>query len=335
MLQLDTDWQYLGLQVLRLENDLLCIDVLPELGAKIYNFVHKPSGRNLLWHNPTLPPARQPYGAAYDDNWSGGWDELLPNDLPRPAPGGDLLPDHGEFWSQAAGWEVVTASPTRLEVRFTSYGRVLATRFEKTICLEAGAPYARLNYAYHNLGRTPIDFLWNIHPALAISADTWLDVPARQGITDAWREEQFPGGGQFHWPFASDRQGRMVDLREVKAADTGVADMHYLVDVEQGWYAATDREAGVGFALAFPMEVFPHVWLFRTFGGWRGLYTLILEASTGYPYDLDVARQNGTCAHLGAGETLTAEALAIAYAGIEAVSRVEADGYVEPGTPQA
>jgi hypothetical protein len=335
MLRLDTDWQYHGLQVLRLENDVLCIDILPELGAKIYNFVHKPSGRNLLWHNPTLPPARQPYGAAYDDNWSGGWDELLPNDLPRAAPGGDLLPDHGEFWSQAAGWEVITASPSRLEVRFSSYGRVLPTRFEKTVCLEAGAPFARLNYAYHNLGGTPIDFLWNIHPALAISPHTRLDVPACAGISDAWREEQFPGGGHFEWPYVSDRQGRVVDLREVQVADSGIADMHYLVDVEQGWYAATDREAGVGFALSFPTRVFPHVWLFRTFGGWRGLYTLILEASTGYPYDLDVARQNGTCAHLGAGETLTAEVQAIAYAGIEAVSRVEADGGVVPDTPLA
>ena len=138
VLRLDFDWQYRGLQVVRLENDLLCIDVLPELGAKIYNFVHKPSGRNLLWHNPTLPPARQHYGAAYDDNWSGGWDELLPNDLPRAAPGGDLLPDHGEFWSQAADWEVTAASERRIEVRFSSHGRVLATRFEKTICLEAG-----------------------------------------------------------------------------------------------------------------------------------------------------------------------------------------------------
>jgi hypothetical protein len=47
-----------------------------------------------------------------------------------------------------------------------------------------------------------------------------------------------------------------------------------------------------------------------------------------------VARQNGTCAHLGAGETLTAEVLAIAYTGIESVSRVEADGGVIPGAPQ-
>lgn len=339
MLRLDTNWQYRGLQVVRLENDLLCIDVLPELGAKIFNFVHKPSGRNLLWHNPTLPPARQPYGAAFDDNWCGGWDELLPNDLPRPAeallPGGDLLPDHGEFWSQAADWEIVTSSPSRIEVRFTIHGRVLATRFEKTICLDANAPLARLHYAYHNLGGFPIDFLWNIHPALAISADSWLDVPAREGVTDPWREEQFPGGQHFAWPFASDRRGQMVDLRKVVPPGSGTADMHYLVDVEQGWYAVTDRRSKVGFALSFPTAVFPHVWLFRTFGGWRGLYTLILEASTGYPYDLDVARQNGACAHLEAGETLTADVLAVAYAGIESVSRVNADGSVVPGSPQA
>jgi hypothetical protein len=328
VLQLDTHWQYRGLQVVRLENDLLCIDVLPELGAKIYSFVHKPSGRNLLWHNPTLPPARQHYGAAFDDNWSGGWDELLPNDLPRAAPGGDLLPDHGEFWSQAAEWEVVAATEQRVEVRFSSYGRVLATRFEKTICLEAGAPHARLSYSYHNQEPAPIDFLWNIHPPLAISADSWLDVPARQGITDAWREEQFPGGGRFEWPYARDRQGRLVDLRQVLAADAGIADMHYLVDVEQGWYAVTERRARVGFALIFPTQVFPHVWLFRTFGGWRGLHTLILEASTGYPYDLEVARQNGTCAHLEAGETLRAEVLAIAYSGLAGVSNITADGSV-------
>jgi hypothetical protein len=281
-----------------------------------------------LWHNPTLPPVRQHYGAAFDDNWSGGWDELLPNDLPRQAPGGDLLPDHGEFWSQAAEWEVVTASEKRIEVRFSSQGRVLATRFEKTVCLEAGAPFARLSYAYHNLSATSIDFLWNIHPPMAISADSWLDVPASQGITDPWREERFPGGGRFAWPFARDRQGNTVDLRQVQPPESGVADMHYLVNVEAGWYAVTDRKAKVGFALAFPTHIFPHVWLFRTFGGWRGLYTLILEASTGYPYDLDVARQDGTCAHLGAGETLTADVLAVAYAGIASVKQIDADGNV-------
>ena len=58
MVDIDVHWKYHDLRVLRIENELVCLDVLPELGAKIYNFIHKPSGRNLLWHNPHLPPQR-------------------------------------------------------------------------------------------------------------------------------------------------------------------------------------------------------------------------------------------------------------------------------------
>jgi hypothetical protein len=335
MVTIDTHWQYHGLQVVRIENDLLCVDVLPELGAKIYNFVHKPSGRNLLWHNPSLPPAHQHFGASFDDSWSGGWDELLPNDVPLPAPDGDMLPDHGEVWAQPAEWEVVAAGSKRAEVRFVTHGRVLPTRFEKSLCLEQGDPFLRLSYSYQNLGLTPFDFLWNIHPALAITPETRLDVPARRGITDPWHATRFPGDQSFEWPLVTDLDGKTVDLSLVEPPESGLADMHYLVGVEAGWYAATDRRAGTGFALSFPTAVFPHVWLFRSLGGWRGLYTLILEASTGYPYDLEVARRNGTCAHLAPGETLSAEVLAIAYSGVASVSRVEPDGRVVDGLPEA
>jgi len=331
MTSIDTHWQYHGLQLIRIENDWLSLDVLPELGAKIYNLIHKPSGRNLLWHNPHLAPAAVGYGAGFDDNWSGGWDELLPNDLPRPAPGGDLLPDHGEFWSQRADWQIVSSSPKTCELRFTIEGRVLPTRFEKTILLTAGEPFARIRYAYSNHGGTGFPALWNIHPAMAIGPDSWIDLPAGKGLTDPWREAQFRGGTAFDWPYAVDRTGAKVDLRRVPPAGTDTADMHYLCDVREGWYALTHRDAGVGFALRFPLEVFPHVWLFRTFGGWRGLHTLILEASTGYPYDLEVAARKGTCKMMAPHETLEAEVLAIPYTGLHSVAGVKADGTVLAG----
>ena len=330
MVRIDPNGKLRDLRLIRLENDHLSMDVLPEVGAKIWNFVHRPSERNLLWHNPHLPPARQAFGASFDDNWSGGWDELLPNDLPRPAPGGDLLPDHGEVWSQEAEWEVLEDSPRRGSLRFTTYGRVLPTRFEKVITLAQGDPFLRLHYTFTNLAPHPIDFLWNIHPALAITPHTRLDVPAERGLTDPWRETLFRGGTAFTWPLAVDRRGWQVDLSRLAPPEAALADMHYLTDVREGWYAATDQATGAGFALSFPRSVFPHVWLFRTLGGWRGLYTLILEASTGYPYDLDVARQRGTCGHLEPGAALEAEVLAVSYAGVAGVSDVKANGEVVP-----
>lgn len=330
MTLINTDWRFRNLQVVRLENEELRVDILPDVGAKIYSFIHKTSGREMLWRNPRLLPERQVYGASFDDNWSGGWDELLPNDLPRPTPDGELLPDHGEAWSQAAEWEILRSDEKTCSVRFVAYGRVLATRFEKIISIEAGAPFIRIHYIYANLGGSPVDFLWNIHPALAVTPSTWLDLPASNGLTDPWREKQFMGNTTFTWPLASNRSGWEVDLRRVPPASPDIADMHYLLDVQDGWYAATDTQTQTGFALRFPREVFPHVWLFRALGGWRGLYTLILEPSTGYPYDLEVARRNGTCAHLEPGASLETDVLAIAYSGAAAVAGVSADGEVRP-----
>jgi hypothetical protein len=329
---LDTEWQYKGLQVVRIENELICVDVLPQVGAKIYNFVHKPSGKNLLWHNLHVAPAPCAFGARFDDLWSGGWDELIPNDVPVPFPNGDILPDHGEVWNQAAEWHVGGASKEAVTVTFVSYGRVLPTRFEKELSLRAGDPFLRVRYTYANLGPKPIQFLWNIHPALAVSGATRLDVPAGRGIVDGWNTELFDAGTEYEWPFATDRHGRQHDLRQVPDAAEAIADHHYFPTVKEGWYAATDRGERVGFGMVFPTAVLPHVWLFRTLGGWRGLNTLILEISTGYgTTDLLKAQAAGHCARVDAGQAVHAEVLAVAYAGVDSVARIDAGGQVRAG----
>jgi hypothetical protein len=325
--RVDLDWKYRGLQVVRLENELLCIDVLPELGAKVWNLVHKPTGRNLLWHNPHVPPERQDYGAKFDDNWSGGWDELIPNDVPTLVSYGDTLPDHGEVWSQASEWTVLEAGEDCAAVRFVNYGRVWPTRFEKTITLSSGDSFFRVHYRYTNLAKEPFDYLWNIHPPMAISPATRIDLPAQRGLVEEWSTDLFEGGIQYQWPYAVDRAGQKQDMRLVPPP-VNWADQHYLPDVDAGWYAVTDTQEQIGFGVAFPTTIFPHLWLFRAFGGWRGLYTLIVEISNGYPYELAVARQQGHCGHLGPGETVEAEITPVVYTGLTSVQGIEPNGKV-------
>lgn len=327
---LDTNWHYKGLQAVHLENGLVSIDVLPQLGAKIYSFVHKPSGTDLLWHNPRLGPAPVHFGTKFDDTWPGGWDELVPNDLPFAFPNGDVLPDHGEVWSQASEWRVVSQSEDVVSVGFVNHGRVLPTRFEKEISLRAGESMFRVRYTYTNQGPRPIHFLWNIHPALSVSPTTRLDVPARRGVLAAWMNDQFEAGLEYEWPYAPDRAGRKIDLRVVPSPSEAVADHHYLPDVQEGWYAATETERRVGFGLVFPTTVFPHLWLFRAIGGWRGLNTLILEASNGYPNDLRKAIEAGHCGVLRPGDAVRAEVIAVAYGGITGVERIDSSGQVIP-----
>jgi hypothetical protein len=331
-LAIDTNWRYRGLRVVRLENEIIRLDVFPEVGAKIFNFVHKPSDRNLLWHNPRVPPAPVAYGALFDDEWSGGWDELLPNDVPVPALSGDMLPDHGEVWSQASEWELVQADDKAIAVRFTIPGRVLSTLFEKTISLHAGESFCRVRYRYANLGPAEVDFLWNVCPALAISPATRLDIPARSGIIEAvdpWNTQKFDSDTVYEWPYAVTPAGKKVDFRTLPPGGAAT-DFHYLPRVSAGWFAVTDAAAQVGFGMVFPTGVFPHLALFRSNGGWRGHHLVTVEPSIGYPYDLSVARRSGEVGRLAPGEALEAEIKAVAYAGVAAVARIEPDGVVVP-----
>ena len=79
-------------------------------------------------------------------------------------------------------------------------------------------------------------------------------------------------------------------------------------------------------------KIVPHVWLFRTLGGWRGLNTLILEISAGYgTTDLNQAQAAGHCGLVHAGEVIRADVLAVAYSGLASVARIDPDGRVHAG----
>jgi hypothetical protein len=327
----DTDWQYRGLQVVRIENEYIRVDVFPQVGAKVYNFIHKASNRNLLWHNPRVPPAAVTYGTLFDDHWSGGWDELVPNDVPFKMPSGEMLPDHGEVWSQESEWDIIEESEDVVAVRFVTHGRILPTRFQKTISLRAGESFCSVRYVYTNLGAAPIDFLWNICTPFEISPATRLDIPARRGIieaTDPWNTLKFTPGTEYEWPCVTTPAGDRVDFRTMPPAYSGVTDYQYLPNVSSGWFAVTDTEAQVGFGMVFPPDVIPHLSLFRSLGGWRGQHLVSVEPSVGYPYDLAIAKETGNVGHVEAGEAFEATIKAIAYGGVAAVERIEPDGSV-------
>ncbi|MGA8868674.1 MAG: hypothetical protein WB510_16990, partial [Candidatus Sulfotelmatobacter sp.] len=105
-LSVTTAWSFRGLRTVVIENRFLRVVVLPEAGAKIWQIIYKPTDVELLWNNPRIAPARLPSTSRYDDVWSGGWDELFPNDEIALIEG-ESYPDHGELWTgewQAEPW---------------------------------------------------------------------------------------------------------------------------------------------------------------------------------------------------------------------------------------
>src|SRR4051794_39920703 len=105
MIHFRSDLQLDNMPIVRLESELLRVDVAPQVGGRIVSLVDKSTGRDFLWRNASLSLARSPSGTEYDPNFYGGIDELLPNDLPETLHG-IACPDHGELWTTALAWEI-------------------------------------------------------------------------------------------------------------------------------------------------------------------------------------------------------------------------------------
>lgn len=322
---IDTNWTYHGFRAVVLENRHLRAVVLPELGAKVWSLVDKAADRETLWHNPRVPPRPVHYGATYDDWFCGGWDELFPNDAPTTA-GGEPYPDHGELWSMPFAWDV-TSEDGAVTLRMGRAGVATNTRVEKRITLRADEPLLRFGYRLSNDGPRPLDYLWKLHPALRVTPSSRIDLPAGRVLVDEGFRDRL-AADSFSWPHAPGVDGGTVDMRQVPPQEAATCDFYYAVELDAGWCALTDSAARAGFGLVFDPAVFRSVWVFGAYGGWRGLYTTILEPCTGYPYRLEDAIAQGTASRLAAGETLTTEVTAVLYRGVEQVTRIGAHGEV-------
>jgi hypothetical protein len=326
-LRFDGNWSYNSCRVLRLENELLLVDVLPECGGKIWRLVHKPSGRDLFWQHPRIAPGVWSPGTNYDDTFSGGWDELFPNGGPGTH-AGEVYPDHGEYWTRPFDWNV-DAEPDRITLHLVAEGAVTPTRMERWLTLTAGSPALKIRYRLTHLGGADLDYLWSLHPALPAVPGARLWVPGETG------QIATPGFGRladqpvdFQWPLAPGRDGKPIDLSRLPGPEESVPgyEMVYVTRLREGWFAVVDPASQIGLGLAFDRDLFQNMWIFQSFGGWRGLRTIVVEPCTGYPVDLGEASRSGRCARLQAGQVVETWATAVAIAGRAEIGRIDREG---------
>ena len=318
-----SDWTYRGLQTLILENRQIRVTVLPELGGKIWSIHHKPTDREMLWHNPRVPPRPAPYGATYDNWFCGGWDEVFPNDFPVEIDG-EAWPDHGELWALAADWHVPTNTDDEIGVALEYRGVINPVRFRKTLTLRRDEPVLQVAYEIANEGNAAFRFHWKSHPALPLGPGARLHLPAKRVIDEPGFGEVFAETA-FAFPHAPRAGGTTRDLREVVAPGSGEVQFWYGVDLAAGHAAISYPDEGIGFGLQFDSSVLTSVWVFATGGGWRGLETVILEPCTGYHADLSTAIAHGTHHTLAPGANLATTIEAHLLDGADAIAAFTAN----------
>ena len=325
-LNVSADWTYRGLQTLVLENHLLRVIILPEVGAKIWQITYKPYDADLLWNNPRIVPSRLPLNSRYDDVWSGGWDELFPNDESCVI-GGETYPDHGELWT--GHWKPETFSNRdEVGVRLSYTTPISAIEVEKTIRLPRDQARLQFHHRFVNQGKTTFPFLWKLHPAMAVSPQHRVDFPPMKVQV----EPAFPGtlagtSSPAHWPYVQLPKGR-IDLRKVAAEDARELYFFYGTELQGNWCALTNTATGLACALQFDAEVFRSCWLFATYGGWRNYNVAVLEPCTGYPLNFEAMMASGNYRSLAPGETLETDVRFLVQEGLRSVGSVGASGEI-------
>ena len=279
-------------EVVRLSSPQLEVDVAPAVGGRILQIRHLKSGYKFLWNNVGASLAILPPGSPYDPNFYGGIDELLPNDIPETIDGVEC-PDHGELWTAPLNgyWE---------ENAFVVRGvmPLCGLHYERRMKLRSDSPVIDLHYRITNESHRPRHFLWKLHAAMAIAEGDRIECPAQQAQVADLNYSRFSTTEPFAWPRI---EGQRAD---VVPANDGTVNFFYLSDLSAGRIAWTRPSQQLKFEYHFDTSVFPFAWLFASYGGFDGHYTIILEPCTTMPISVNDAIAKGHCSRLAPREVL-------------------------------
>lgn len=279
-------------EVIRLENPALSVDVAPAVGGKITSIRSKALSKEFLWTNDALQLQTYAVGTSFDPNFFGGFDELLPCDLPETIQGIEY-PDHGELWTLGLNHHV-SGDGLRLFQKLP----LSELYYEKTITIEASEPLMHIDYTIRNDASSVRCFLWKLHAALMIQEGDRMECFVGKGRVADPEYSRFESLEPFPWPIIGGTDASKVP------ADEGTMDFFYLYEIQKGEMSLISEKDDSRFTIIFDTGVFPYLWYFASYGGFLGHYTAVLEPSTAMPISVNDAFASKQCSVLLPGETV-------------------------------
>lgn len=285
-----------------LENSELRLVIRPDLGARIDQIQDLQTQHNWLWHPTRYDPNQGrslPIGASFDANWTGGWDEIFPNDAAGTFQGRQLV-DHGELWAQS--WQVESASA--LQVMLRCFCQTVPVTVTKTITLDPQAAQFHLEYQLQNRSDEAVPFLLKQHAAIAIDAGDEILLPhcLIEPVTLDFSTIIGKTEKTF-FPKAYNAAGELIELQRIPAPDSQLQEFYYSSNLDKGECGIHNVQTRSSLIMRFETSDFPYVWVFQSYGGWQNHYVVVMEPCTTIPYDLEVAYHNGTTPQLLPRET--------------------------------
>jgi hypothetical protein len=218
---------------------------------------------------------------------------------------GESYPNLGELRSLRWTVDELESRGEEAVAKLSALGPITPVRALKRVAV-CGASIS-VGYELTNIGSLPFDFIWGSHPALAVTDQTVIHIPAETGIVQLSSSPALGvPGQQYRWPMLATPAGT-TDMSRVKPASAGIFCLHYAAGLRAGGCSVEFRGEDLGLAFRFDREQCPWLWLWVVYGGWGGYHHVIVEPWTSRPVNLAEAVQQHTALLLQPGRTFAAE----------------------------
>lgn len=279
-----------------LENDELCVTILPEFGAKISSIYFKKKRFELAAPNTRGMYLPSDAGTRFEDRDASGLDDAFPNineETVTEAGRTVHYRDHGDIWRSA--FDVVEVSEQDITLRM--YNAERGYLYQKRI--EVRDNTVQLHYEITNLTEEPFPALWAFHGLLRYEEDMTFFYPdGTDGFINAMKDPVLGEADRCYRP-----DSPVYDFTRVPAKDSLDMKKFYVQGkVKEGRCGCRYPKAGVCCTLSYDAAILPYLGVWITAGGYRGDYNCALEPSNGYYDAISKARSTGTLAYLKPGQ---------------------------------
>lgn len=265
--------------VTTLENDILRVELLPQLGNMISSICHKAKDFEFVFQPSRefiQPPA---YGSDFSTGPRAGVLDCIPTIDPcyYEITGKDLV-DHGDVWALA--WqEEVNEQEQEAWVSLPS----MPLEFRRKTSLEDRQ--IRLTYTVKNLDDRSHYYLWTFHGLNNFNDNTRLDFPEQlTNYINVQNDDAF------------------FDLHELGTFGKGSTFKWYFTDpIEDGWASLSYPDVGLRYTVDFNPSENPYLGIWITTGGYQGEQNIGIEPCNGFYDSLEKARAQEKVKEIKAG----------------------------------
>lgn len=293
-----------GLTLITLDNGVIRLAVLPELGGKISSLVRLTSGREYLisGQGETCGFRKPYYGATFVNYNNVGFDECIPTIAECQYPEGEFsgaqLPDHGDVWSLP--WQYDTLGE---QLSLCVAGRSLPYVLRKCLRLEENELV--MEYQLQNRSSSAFYYLWSSHPLLNIEPGARIVLPPESDamLIDSSQGERLGRKGEnCTWPIARLHSGENDDLSVMKSRGNQ-SDKLYTSRLQNGYCGIHYPRTDESIFFLFDVRTVPYVGVWICHGCIGAYdptqpYTVALEPCSGRPDSLAEAIARQECSHL-------------------------------------